>query len=144
MLYPIRPLEGFVTTRTGSRCSRVGPAVTTTCFPNHGARRPSSRAAAASTAAGRLLGQRAPRSEEHTSELQSRSDLVCRLLLEKKKRKPRPASKQAGGTRDEDDRLAHTDRHALPTPAQSPRRTTSPIQGTAPHARRRHSRPSSG
>src|SRR5690349_23227558 len=28
-----------------------------------------------------------PRSEEHTSELQSRRDLVCRLLLEKKKRK---------------------------------------------------------
>src|SRR5438105_12641013 len=28
-----------------------------------------------------------PRSEEHTSELQSRVDLVCRLLLEKKKRK---------------------------------------------------------
>src|SRR2546421_1468479 len=28
------------------------------------------------------------RSEEHTSELQSRSDLVCRLLLEKKKKKP--------------------------------------------------------
>src|SRR6266849_3274936 len=27
-----------------------------------------------------------PRSEEHTSELQSRVDLVCRLLLEKKKR----------------------------------------------------------
>src|SRR2546421_6933953 len=30
-----------------------------------------------------------PRSEEHTSELQSRSDLVCRLLLEKKKQKQR-------------------------------------------------------
>src|SRR2546421_2170747 len=30
-------------------------------------------------------GLNAPRSEEHTSELQSRSDLVCRLLLEKKK-----------------------------------------------------------
>src|SRR2546428_10347570 len=28
-----------------------------------------------------------PRSEEHTSELQSRSDIVCRLLLEKKKNK---------------------------------------------------------
>src|SRR5206468_10387331 len=28
------------------------------------------------------------RSEEHTSELQSRSDLVCRLLLEKKKTTP--------------------------------------------------------
>src|SRR5436309_5189091 len=27
-----------------------------------------------------------PRSEEHTSELQSRENLVCRLLLEKKKR----------------------------------------------------------
>src|SRR5438132_8606120 len=30
---------------------------------------------------------RALRSEEHTSELQSHSDLVCRLLLEKKKNK---------------------------------------------------------
>src|SRR3989442_10871747 len=29
----------------------------------------------------------APRSEEHTSELQSRPHLVCRLLLEKKKKK---------------------------------------------------------
>src|SRR2546430_11597581 len=29
--------------------------------------------------------QRPPRSEEHTSELQSQSNLVCRLLLEKKK-----------------------------------------------------------
>src|SRR2546428_3768363 len=31
--------------------------------------------------------ERHRRSEEHTSELQSRSDLVCRLLLEKKKKK---------------------------------------------------------
>src|SRR2546427_7810564 len=31
------------------------------------------------------LSLRAPRSEEHTSELQSQSNLVCRLLLEKKK-----------------------------------------------------------
>src|SRR5216683_6229675 len=30
------------------------------------------------------------RSEEHTSELQSRSDLVCRLLLEKKKKTHKP------------------------------------------------------
>src|SRR5256886_3838111 len=29
--------------------------------------------------------RRTPRSEEHTSELQSQSNLVCRLLLEKKK-----------------------------------------------------------
>src|SRR3989440_3678304 len=32
-----------------------------------------------------LANSRTVRSEEHTSELQSRSDLVCRLLLEKKK-----------------------------------------------------------
>src|SRR6266536_657839 len=31
----------------------------------------------------------AARSEEHTSELQSRVDLVCRLLLEKKKKNPK-------------------------------------------------------
>src|SRR3712207_9395680 len=35
--------------------------------------------------AGRTGGDGAPRSEEHTSELQSRQYLVCRLLLEKKK-----------------------------------------------------------
>src|SRR5688572_31642444 len=44
------------------------------------------RAGGAALAAG---GSRAPghplRSEEHTSELQSQSNLVCRLLLEKKK-----------------------------------------------------------
>src|SRR2546421_8190807 len=33
------------------------------------------------------VARRRSRSEEHTSELQSRSDLVCRLLLEKKKKK---------------------------------------------------------
>src|SRR2546421_6588861 len=33
------------------------------------------------------------RSEEHTSELQSRSDLVCRLLLEKKKKTIAEASR---------------------------------------------------
>src|SRR3989442_6327778 len=33
----------------------------------------------------RLWGHSRPRSEEHTSELQSRPHLVCRLLLEKKK-----------------------------------------------------------
>src|SRR5438874_574059 len=34
---------------------------------------------------------RRTRSEEHTSELQSRRDLVCRLLLEKKKKKLHPS-----------------------------------------------------
>src|SRR5438105_14480428 len=35
------------------------------------------------------------RSEEHTSELQSRVDLVCRLLLEKKKKKEKLEKKNA-------------------------------------------------
>src|SRR5256885_8400733 len=36
-----------------------------------------------------------PRSEEHTSELQSPCNLVCRLLLEKKKKKTLPVLPQA-------------------------------------------------
>src|SRR5690349_23697856 len=36
-----------------------------------------------------------PRSEEHTSELQSRRDLVCRLLLEKKKKKKKTNKRRA-------------------------------------------------
>src|SRR3712207_6927932 len=43
------------------------------------------------TAAGTLVVDRTPvRSEEHTSELQSRQYLVCRLLLEKKTSYPFP------------------------------------------------------
>src|SRR2546430_14392489 len=41
------------------------------------------------------LGQPDPRSEEHTSELQSQSNLVCRLLLEKKK-KPHLSTEATG------------------------------------------------
>src|SRR2546428_7257604 len=39
------------------------------------------------------------RSEEHTSELQSRSDLVCRLLLEKKNKQRRSAACQIASCR---------------------------------------------
>src|SRR2546430_4829504 len=39
-----------------------------------------------------LLGPGDARSEEHTSELQSQSNLVCRLLLEKKKTQRSPTS----------------------------------------------------
>src|SRR5436305_6792473 len=47
---------------------------------------PEVRLAAAAIAVGVLLGALdRTRSEEHTSELQSRPHLVCRLLLEKKK-----------------------------------------------------------
>src|SRR2546430_6558525 len=41
----------------------------------------------------RSTGLSAARSEEHTSELQSQSNLVCRLLLEKKTKYSRPSSK---------------------------------------------------
>src|SRR5690606_39866469 len=43
------------------------------------------RATGRSPLGGRRSPQGARRSEEHTSELQSRENLVCRLLLEKKK-----------------------------------------------------------
>src|SRR2546427_1932739 len=48
---------------------------------------PSSRSPAPSTLPAR------GRSEEHTSELQSQSNLVCRLLLEKKKKKKKTSTK---------------------------------------------------
>src|SRR5258707_11997443 len=48
---------------------------------------------------GRLLGPLAKkRSEEHTSELQSRQYLVCRLLLEKKKKTENRAKSLTGRT----------------------------------------------
>src|SRR6266496_246437 len=50
----------------------------------------------------RVLNQQTWRSEEHTSELQSRRDLVCRLLLEKKNsssRAPRPIRRRPGSWR---------------------------------------------
>src|SRR3712207_7233729 len=55
-------------------------------------RRRSARAGVAATNASaarpRAAGMRDLRSEEHTSELQSRQYLVCRLLLEKKRKNP--------------------------------------------------------
>src|SRR2546422_7016879 len=48
------------------------------------------------------------RSEEHTSELQSRLHLVCRLLLEKKKYNERPPQLH---------RTTHTQDHTSPAPS---------------------------
>src|SRR5438105_15835366 len=45
--------------------------------------------------AARSLTFKDSRSEEHTSELQSRVDLVCRLLLEKKKRRAGSCSRDS-------------------------------------------------
>src|SRR3989441_2951393 len=79
----------------------------------HGARSSADRSACGPRA------ERAPRSEEHTSELQSLAYLVCRLLLEKKKNVrvvgvERPETDVPGRV----ERLASLydprDRHALP------------------------------
>src|SRR5437867_4575393 len=71
---------------------RPSPCLTlfpyTTLFrsrPRSRTRRPAHDRSAPTKACVRRRRQRAARSEEHTSELQSPYDLVCRLLLEKKK-----------------------------------------------------------
>src|SRR5690606_40704439 len=88
---PVRPLTGAPTSRGSTPLSKkvktdefsgavagwTDPAVVTL------AARLSAGSAAAMGAARRCHR----RSEEHTSELQSRENLVCRLLLEKKKNK---------------------------------------------------------
>src|SRR5690606_40516414 len=57
------------------------------CFSPRSGRRPASSAGASPARSSRdARARRSTRSEEHTSELQSRENLVCRLLLEKKKK----------------------------------------------------------
>src|SRR5260370_15985172 len=46
----------------------------------------------------KLVAATSPRSEEHTSELQSHLNLVCRLLLEKKKNKAQLTCRQLTAT----------------------------------------------
>src|SRR5437588_1727621 len=58
----------------------------TTLFRSRARRLPSSGPRSAGSAAADPPTRSLARSEEHTSELQSHSDLVCRLLLEKKKK----------------------------------------------------------
>src|SRR3712207_7375743 len=69
---------------------RSNAAVTSVAFSPDGTRVATSAAdgtVLVTTAGGRVLATlRHERSEEHTSELQSRQYLVCRLLLEKKKK----------------------------------------------------------
>src|SRR5437667_4099153 len=62
-----------------------------TAFPRHGIRRQPTKARPLALSTPQVIGNREglviTRSEEHTSELQSHHDIVCRLLLEKKKTK---------------------------------------------------------
>src|SRR5215218_3620801 len=70
-------------------------------------------------------GPSAPRSEEHTSELQSHSELVCRLLLEKKKIVDLEQVERSGGDRRVDGaRVAHLGEvaHPLEQPVRDARR----------------------
>src|SRR5256886_17051377 len=60
------------------------------CFPIEGTTQAAARTSV-SLGGRRLL---VVRSEEHTSELQSQSNLVCRLLLEKKKKKKKTLQTQ--------------------------------------------------
>src|SRR3712207_7018412 len=73
----------------GPRGRRAAPGVVG-ARARRGGRRPEARGREGGGAGRRRDDQRggvpAPRSEEHTSELQSRQYLVCRLLLEKKKK----------------------------------------------------------
>src|SRR5947207_6356313 len=76
--------------RFAATSTTADQAATDTCFPNAlKAGRPAEVIAERPTVEGDPIVSyfRVPRSEEHTSELQSHSDLVCRLLLEKKKKK---------------------------------------------------------
>src|SRR5688572_2773995 len=73
-------------------CATVAPAVAAASCAYTGDTRPSPTRARVAVRMDRVLTTKASckkesRSEEHTSELQSQSNLVCRLLLEKKKKK---------------------------------------------------------
>src|SRR5438034_7712903 len=81
--------------------STLFPYTTLFRSPHRGARRPEGPGVDFDR------GRRNQRSEEHTSELQSHSDLVCRLLLEKKKKNTAGNSKP-GHLRDQQ-REKHTD-----------------------------------
>src|SRR5206468_12000182 len=88
-----RHLHSFPTRRSSDLSCTPAPTTTTPRSAGGragwatapGRRRRSRRSARSRGATCTATGGRS-RSEEHTSELQSRSDLVCRLLLEKKKR----------------------------------------------------------
>src|SRR5690349_23377830 len=71
--------------------------------------RPSRRAwapAAAGCAGAATDPSGGDRSEEHTSELQSRRDLVCRLLLEKKKKKKKKKNEMETNKEIERDKMS--------------------------------------
>src|SRR5260221_9920133 len=81
-----QPQEGAKMMRRGTGNAADQPSSRTPRRPRRSASRPAMKLPAALTRP--KLIRKEKRSEEHTSELQSHSDLVCRLLLEKKKKTP--------------------------------------------------------
>src|SRR5699024_11801739 len=77
----------FTTSEDGTTIMRVSAAIVRPSTTSAAARRSSIRALVhepKKTVSIEISRSGIPRSEEHTSELQSRFELVCRLLLEKK------------------------------------------------------------
>src|SRR5205085_6923584 len=99
---PHRPLHSFPTRRSSDLRSSIGCASATAAAFASATRSPLQKsvgrreelASSASSAGSRQMKSpsapgKTTRSEEHTSELQSQSNVVCRLLLEKKKKNTR-------------------------------------------------------
>src|SRR5207248_10315233 len=96
---PLPPLHSFPTRRSSDLATPSRWCAARWFFPTALARRCASpfsrweiglarpRRPAPTSWVVKTWSRRCPRSEEHTSELQSPYDLVCRLLLEKKKKK---------------------------------------------------------
>src|SRR5216684_2902629 len=76
-----------VTPHRASDVSRARAAPASAPAPPRPRAQSSSSSSSSSGSANAMIASPALRSEEHTSELQSRLHLVCRLLLEKKKKK---------------------------------------------------------
>src|SRR5699024_12204519 len=97
-----RDLPSFPTRRSSDLpCSPIRPSTASTPSASTAWPMPSSiskqpaRPQASVTPNGSRCCSNVKRSEEHTSELQSRFDLVCRLLLEKQKQSDRPSTSSA-------------------------------------------------
>src|SRR5947207_5990216 len=85
---PSSTLFPYTTLFRSSKCGRPAWRTSSSCSWSRASRRSgSSDWTGVPTELPERREARDHRSEEHTSELQSHSDLVCRLLLEKKKTK---------------------------------------------------------
>src|SRR5258708_30112719 len=85
-LFPYTTLFRSLSPQSGNATERSAPAGVSQ------SRAPGVRVSGIGRGRGENPETRTPRSEEHTSELQSPDHLVCRLLLEKKKKSNNPTA----------------------------------------------------